>query len=398
MSSRTSRRTWLRSACGSRDRRALTRTILAIATLTLAAAACAQDRLGDAMRGARLFEQHRCVVCHPINGLGGSGAPDMARRPSREFTPSALAASLWNHGPAMWRAMAARNLPVPKLEPAEVADLFAYFYALRYFDPPGDAARGKDVFVSARCSSCHASETGLGPPVSKWRATTDPVQWAQQMWNHTGGMTREAQRIGVPWPELSVQQMVDLMVYVQNLPGARLEPPSLRTGDPASGARLFELQGCARCHTVGEPTSDGRIDLLGRTRRFHTLTEFAVSMWNHAPKIRRRAERLRVDILPFNGEELSDVIAYLFEKGYFQELGSPARGARLYRSRQCAACHESGPGPALASFRGRFSSLTFTSATWKHGPQMLEQLEKRGLRWPSFTGTEMADLIAYLNR
>ncbi len=376
------------------------RISMAIAALAVAFPAWPQDRLGDALRGSRLFEQHGCVVCHSINGVGGSGAPDLARRPSREFAPSTLAASLWNHGPAMWRAMAARNLPAPKLEPAEVADLFAYFHALRYFDPPGDAARGKDVFLSARCSSCHASEGGLGPPVSKWRATTDPVQWAQQMWNHTGAMTREARRVGIRWPQLSVQQLVDLMVYVQNLPGARLDPPSLRFGDPVNGARLFELQGCTRCHTVGEPASSGRIDLLGRTRRFHTLTEFAVAMWNHAPKMRRRAERLSADILPFNGDEMSDLLAYLFEKGLFQERGDAGRGARIYRSRNCAACHDAGEGgaPALAPLRGRFSALFLTSALWKHGPQMLAEMEKRGKKWPSFTGSEMADLIAHLNR
>ncbi len=369
----------------------------ALAMMLLAAAAWAQDRPGDARRGVQLFEQHRCVLCHSINSVGGSGAPDLARRPTREFTPSALAASMWNHAPAMWQAMAARTLPLPKLEPAEVADLFAYFYALRYFDPAGDAGRGIQVLTSAGCAACHR-EGGAGPPVSAWRAPTDPIQWVQQMWNHTGAMTREARAAGIRWPELSVQQLVDLMVYVQNLPGGRLSPPSLRFGDPVTGARLFESQGCTRCHTVGEPASPGRFDLLGRTRRFHTLTEFAVSMWNHAPRMRRRAERLSADIFPFQGDQMRDLLAYLFEKQYFQERGNPSRGARLYRSRQCAGCHEAGPGPALAGLRGRFSPPAFTSASWKHGPQMLEQLEKRGLQWPSFTGTEMADLIAYLNR
>jgi mono/diheme cytochrome c family protein len=307
---------------------------------------------------------------------------------------------MWNHAPAMWRAMAARNLPVPKLEPGDVADLFAYFYSLRYFDPPGDAARGKDVFISARCSSCHAQEGGIGPLVSKWRAATDPVEWAQRMWNHTGAMTEQARKAGIQWPRLTVQQMVDLMVYVQNLPAARLTAPTLKAGNPAAGEKLFEVQGCTRCHTVGGSTGYGRRDLLGPARRFQTLTEFAVAMWNHAPQMRRRAIGTGADLLPFVENEMADLIAYLFEKRYFEERGNASRGARLYKARSCGACHDSGQAdaPSLVQFRGRFSPLFITSALWKHGPQMLTELEKRGVSWPQFTNTEMANLIAHLNR
>lgn len=374
------------------------RAALAVATLAVASAGWGQDRPGDAQRGAMLFQQHRCVVCHSINGVGGSGAPDLARRSIRELTPSGLAASMWNHAPAMWRAMVARGLPAPKLEPGEVADLFAYFYALRYFDPPGDAARGKEVYISARCSACHGAASGPGPPVAQWRATTDPIQWAQQMWNHTGGMTRQAKQAGIRWPRLTVQQMVDLMIYAQNLPGARLAPPTLRAGDPGAGAKLFELQNCSRCHTVGEPATHGRMDLLQPTRRYQTLTEFAVGMWNHAPSMRGRAERSNIDILPFNADEMSDLLAYLFQKRLFDERGDARRGGRVYKDRNCGACHGAGEAPDLAQFRGRFSPLFATSAVWKHGFQMLEGLEKRRMKWPSLTGTEMADLIAYLNR
>jgi len=38
------------------------------------------------------------------------------------------------------------------------------------------------------------------------------------------------------------------------------------------------------------------------------------------------------------------------------------------------------------------------SAVWQHGPQMLQEMEKRQTRWPNFTGPEMADLIAFLNK
>ena len=47
--------------------------------------------------------------------------------------------------------------------------------------------------------------------------------------------------------------------------------------------------------------------------------------------------------------------------------------------------------------RGQFSAHQMASALWQHGPQMLAEMEKRAIRWPEFTGRQMADLIAALN-
>ena len=59
----------------------------------------------DSARGAQLFETLSCVQCHSINGKGGTAAPDLGRRIDRDFTPASLAATMWNHAPAMWAAM-----------------------------------------------------------------------------------------------------------------------------------------------------------------------------------------------------------------------------------------------------------------------------------------------------
>ena len=37
------------------------------------------------------------------------------------------------------------------------------------------------------------------------------------------------------------------------------------------------------------------------------------------------------------------------------------------------------------------------SVLWRHGPRMLDQMKTKGIEWPRFDGTQMADLIAYLN-
>ena len=37
------------------------------------------------------------------------------------------------------------------------------------------------------------------------------------------------------------------------------------------------------------------------------------------------------------------------------------------------------------------------SVLWKHGPQMLEQMNQKKIKWPHFEAFEMADVISYIN-
>jgi len=41
--------------------------------------------------------------------------------------------------------------------------------------------------------------------------------------------------------------------------------------------------------------------------------------------------------------------------------------------------------------------ITLMSAVWRHGPAMAESMRRNAISWPHFQGSEMADLIAYLN-
>ncbi len=390
------------SGCGSAsgDRVATMSIILAIPVLALAAVAGLEEPAADARRGSELLEQKRCLVCHSVNGAGGSQAADLARRPIGDLTPSLLASAMWNHAPAMWRAAAARDLALPELEPGEVAHVFAYFYSLRYSDPPGDAARGKVVFISSGCSGCHASSGVPGPPDFAWRASMDPMSWTQRMWNHTSKLTREVRKTHTRWPRLSPQQMADLMAYGLSPRCVHRPQRFLSASDPVAGESLFDRQGCARCHSVSGGSRYGRMDLLPRMASFHNMTEFAATMWNHAPEMRRRAERLNADLFAFQGEEMGDLLAYLFEKRDSPERGEVGRGARIYRARHCGVCHDSSPAstPGLMTPQKPVSALSLISALHKHRPQKLAESENLGIKWPLFTEREVRDLISYLNR
>src|SRR3954453_10866688 len=142
---------------------------------------------GDALRGEKLFQTERCVNCHSIKGKGGSIAPDLGRRIDRDFTPSMMASLMWNHAPRMWAEMKQQGIQPQPLSPSGAADLFAYFMSARYFEKPGDAARGKQTFGDKHCAACHgitSSPVAGAPPVAKWESLSDPLVLAQQMWNH----------------------------------------------------------------------------------------------------------------------------------------------------------------------------------------------------------------------
>jgi len=106
------------------------RTAILIGT-ALAAVAYGSVPLGDASRGEALFKGQKCVTCHSVNGEGGKVGPDLGRGQSREYTPSLMAALMWNHAPQMWSAMEKAGVAKPKLDSQQAADLFAYFYAAR---------------------------------------------------------------------------------------------------------------------------------------------------------------------------------------------------------------------------------------------------------------------------
>src|SRR3982750_3451798 len=85
----------------------------------------------DARRGSQLFAQQMCTKCHGQEGKPGAVAPDLGKRLDREYTPAGIAARMWNHAPVMWAAMKDQSVTLPRLEEAQVDDLFAYFYSAR---------------------------------------------------------------------------------------------------------------------------------------------------------------------------------------------------------------------------------------------------------------------------
>jgi mono/diheme cytochrome c family protein len=339
----------------------------------------------DAQRGAQVVQRERCLMCHSIRGRGGTAAPDLGRRFAHSYTPATLAAEMWNHAPRMWNAIEQANMPLPRLTDADADNLFAYLYSVRYFDRPGDAGRGKELFTEKHCSGCHSltePSKGPGDPVSTWMSLKDPVALVEDMWNHATVMHRAVKEKEHQWVMLTGQDLTDLTVYLQNLPSQRGETASFTLPDPASGRAPFE-KNCAPCHN-GSLSLDRRLSDM-------TLTDVAAAMWNHVPRM--------LTVPTVGTDDMHKIVAYVWEQQYLGPSGNVGKGRKAFHDKHCASCHDD-PNFTQAHFMraGKiFTPLSMVSVLWLHGPQMLEQMKKRDVTWPHLTPEDVSNIVAYLN-
>ncbi|HEY6340299.1 MAG TPA: c-type cytochrome [Bryobacteraceae bacterium] len=356
--------------------------------LLSAAGVCAVPIAADSTRGAALFERLSCIQCHLINGKGGTTAPDLGRRIDRDSTPASLAATMWNHAPVMWAAMREQNVRAGDLNEQAANDLFAYFYSVRFFEKPGDAGRGKNLFASKRCADCHGLTQAKIPeakPVSEWESVGSPIYLISAMWNHASAMRLETRFRGVKWPEVTPQDLTDMLVYLRGLPEQRVAESPFFIDTGANGQALFQSKGCAACHT-------GRLDLAPLLKGM-TLTDIGAAMWNHAPRMGSNPPQLST-------EETRELVSYLWAEQFFEDSGNPKAGEHVFASKHCATCHNdpSSGAPKLTGSSRSFTAATMFSVLWRHGPRMLDEMKAKRIAWPRFDASEMSNLIAFLNR
>jgi mono/diheme cytochrome c family protein len=341
----------------------------------------------DSARGAQLFETLSCVQCHSINGKGGTVGPDLGRRVDRNFTPATLAATMWNHAPTMWAAMRERNIRAGDLDEQAAADLFAYFYSAHFFDRPGDAGRGKSLFGLKHCADCHGLTQAKLPaakPVAEWESIGQPIALVSAMWNHAATMKAEFAKRRFAWPELSSQDLTDMLVYLRNLPATRGVAARTEISSGAGGQALFQSKGCSACHT-------GKLS-LGPLLKNKTLTDIAAAMWNHEPRMAQTPAQL-------DPAEMKEIVSFLWAGEFFEDSGKSAAGERVFAAKHCTTCHNDAASgaPALPAAGRSFTGAAMVSALWRHGPRMMDQMNSKHIAWQRFDGHQMADVIAFLN-
>jgi mono/diheme cytochrome c family protein len=285
----------------------------------------------------------------------------------------------------MWGAIEKTGVARPLLDEQSAGDLFAFFYAARFFEQPGDAGRGKRVFAERGCAKCHglgaAAASGALPP-GAWKSVGDPVEFAAAMWNHASRMQSENKN---RWPQLSGQDLTDLLVFVRNSPEQRDVVSRFRMSGGAEGQKVFESKGCGNCH------GQGKLDLSKRLRGL-SLSGIAAQMWDHAPL-------MKTDPVHLDPTEMRNLLGYLWTRPFLQVRGNSAAGRRVFVAKSCASCHDGSAGggiPIVPSADG-MNGIDMMAVLWKHGPTMLQGMQAKGIAWPRFRDGEMTDLIAYLN-
>lgn len=395
----------------------MTRVLVLAASLTvgLGAALIAEDssvRLSvelpdNPTAGARLFVTKACVRCHSLGGEEARVGPDLGRI-HLTGTVLDIAGAFWNHSPVMREKMQDLKIPAPTMTSREMADLVAFLTAYRYYltevGEPADPAAGHAVFVAKGCGRCHGdgdSWNKPGPSLDRYRGRFSPIFLAQAMWNHGPEMARLMQRQNIPWPSFAGREMGDLLGYLQaGNGGSRSEPVYFQPGSPRRGRDIFAAKRCDACHSVGGTGGRGGPDLGKQPRELiGSVSAIAGVMWNHGRGMVAEFARRGIRHTKFSGEEMADIIAYLYFVNYADVRGTPARGARLFEGR-CSRCHTvgagSGVGPDLGGAPQLDDPIAIIAAMWNHAPRMEEESRKLGALWPRFQPGDMADLAAFL--
>lgn len=373
-----------------------------VAALAAHAGAAAEPVVdGNPFRGREMFVQKGCTRCHSIWGQGGSLGPDITVAVAGK-TWDELVGDFWNHTPRMIDEVTQRGYAWPSLDRQEMADTLSYLYYVRLFDEPGNAVRGADTFARLQCQACHTLGGRGGTvarPLDRFGAFPSPAPLAQAMWNAGPRMQQEQVRRGSAIPQFTGHEMADLQAYIraQGLRSGRgieLQPlPS-----PARGAIVYQNKRCGACHDAGK--GQGRAPDITRAALSKTASEITGLLWNHSYAMGAMMAARGVPFPRFEGSDLSDLVAYLYFRGYIGEEGDAGRGAALFKSKGCATCHASGVAgaPNLAAVLDRMDRPGLASAMWNHAPQMHQLMAEKAPFWPKFEPGEMRDLVAFLRR
>ena len=129
--------------------------------------------------------------------------------------------------------------------------------------------------------------------------------------------------------------------------------------------------------------------------------DIATSMWNHSLAMGDKMQEFKLVRPFFAGDELADLLAFLYFLNYFDEPGDPKAGKVLFIEKHCIQCHSIGreggkSGPRLDTLPRGSSPLRIAQDLWNHGPAMVPAIRRMGLDIPKFNGNEILDLFAYL--
>ena len=369
----------------------------ALVFLLLVSGLAAQQLPKNPLAGREVFEKEGCMNCHAVDGAGGKVGPDFGKQvfPGNAYD---LLSKMWNHSQEMLLVMARTRTERPHFTSRDFRQLGDFLYFIRYLGQPGNASMGRKLFVSKSCIECHS----VGKPVrgkialDSMKIYVSPVRLAQAMWNHSTLMHRRGTARGVRIPTFSDNQFADLTAYIRSASSLRSgEEIYSYPGNPVRGEQLFKEKGCYYCHA--EKPIGPKVNRINTDR---SVTEIAGIMWNHSEKMAAAMKTLKRPFPSFSGDQMADVISYLYFEGAPKTAGSAELGARLFKEKGCESCHEAGNhfgAPTIGKFGPFHYKYDFLAALWNHAPRMEELLLAKGKRLPILLPNEVKSLYLFID-
>jgi mono/diheme cytochrome c family protein len=170
---------------------------------------------------------------------------------------------------------------------------------------------------------------------------------------------------------------------------------------------MFATRSCDNCHAVGGGERHLAPDLADLDY-FASPLYVAQQIWNHGPSMLESMSQMGLQPPIFDEGDLSDISAFIRQRSTpgprdrtLVAPGNPNRGAALFVLKGCSQCHgEDGRGgnggPNLAASDLHRSAEGIAGTMWNHAMAMSETMRSRGIGWPEFHESELADLISYL--
>jgi len=192
-----------------------------------------------------------------------------------------------------------------------------------------------------------------------------------------------------------------LAMLLAALPTAAREGAYFVPGDPKLGMQAFLEKGCVKCHSVlGEGGRSGP-DLARAPAGYLSAAEVVAAMWNHAPSMWQRMRAEGFNPPKFTAQEMTNLFAFLYSVRSLDEPGDAERGRRLLAEKKCMDCHAAGQSgdqtaPNLRNWSAYRNPVSWIQAMWNHGVEMQKRMAARGLSWPQFKDSDMADIIAHV--
>jgi cytochrome c551/c552 len=374
---------------------------LIISILIFTASVFAQELKlpSNPLDGRIVFEEKGCIVCHSLSGYGGTIGPDLARQ---KYYGSflELGSIIWNHVPEMDRKFRELKIERPRFNEKEMLDLIYFVYYLRYLGEPGSVSKGKKLLTSKGCMSCHqiSGQGGsVAPDFALLQQFASPLYMAQAMWNHGPSMQEQMKELNMSYPKISGEDIANLTAYIRQATLANTEI-RMSPGNPSKGKYIFKKKGCTNCHKVD---GDEKITApnLSELKLNKSVTDIAAQMWNHSPTMIEFMEEESLEYPQFEGNEMADLIAYLYFLGFEDQPGDADDGALVFADKGCGSCHEEGgqsAGPDLSDLKTFNSRIKILQRMWNHASSMEDLLLIQNNEWPTLTTKEMQDLYAYL--